>query len=50
MQIDTNQIELELDKLPNVIKSRMIKAGLGLNDWLTFSEKRGNRLIINLRP
>lgn len=51
MHINTHdQIELELDKLPNGIKSKMIKIGLGLNDWLTSSEKKGNSLIINLKP
>ena len=45
-----DQIELDLDKLPNGIKRKMIKIGLDLNDWLTFSENKENCLIINLKP
>jgi hypothetical protein len=45
-----DQIELELDRLPITIRKKIEKMGRGLKEWLTQSEEKENKLIINLKP
>lgn len=45
-----DQIELELDRLPKTIRKKIGKNGRELKEWLTQSEEKEDKLIINLKP